>query len=733
MKSRKLFLLLLAISTISLSLDGEVKTGATLELVNESNENEKFEFSKASYDIKLLDLKLSDKNTGFEFGTVLKSSRKNLLIDDYSAEEYSKTKKSHNHDIQSKLFLNWNYNNNKIKSDLAVEYYVENFAKRKITVDGKIQEEPTFNYEFIDGDKKYEGGEVLLHSKLQFNPLEDLKIYSNIDYRAFNLIDYTKAKPYLDIETKLNYDDKVNIFDFSHDFKLNLRSFAVAYDSEKEDTDQGEDLDIFNGNFVKRYKQNFDLKYTRNHSDNHKYSIISKLKNNGYYVGGETKEDPINFIDQVVYFDLLSKLDNTYNLLDSTKLNINQTLGFETKFEVASLYDEYMKKWDKDVWSLIKPQYELKLDFTQKINEQLKLEPSIRSKYIVTVPLKNKIFSFRYLANTLEIEPNIMLNYSKENLNIKAELLNPMTLTLLKDNLKNVVYNPSQKVNVEYTALKELKISSNIKNQINFNTVSDTQGRQYADSLNLNYGMDLKLEYNPLENISFINELKLDNKMKYTYILDGGNVAYFPVTDYVESGEKKDDVEVVIASPNSITDEEIPKMDKYLKPVIDINRVVDAKTRGFKNEAKRLLDIQKYSYIQTLEYRYTKDKLELKPALVNTFELDLIALTKEMQHKLKTDDSGKADKKELVTSDNYKTNYNIGGKIEIKPQLNVTYNVTVDMTVNALVEIPIILEKKVINEITEAKRVDKGTYGLADKNLKLKVLPKFSLNFAYKW
>lgn len=735
MKKANLFLIF-AISTLGFSINGELKTGGELSIINNSKEETEtskskiLDYSKAKYQLNLIDLNLTDKNSGFNFGTILKSSRENLLINDYDGTEFSKKEKPHNHDIQGKLFLNWNYSKNEnFNSKIGINYYLANYLKKKIVLNGNIQEEDTFEYEFLDGTEKYLGGDTHLFSNINYTK-NGITISNELNYTANHLVDYKKGKPKFTSITKLKYDDKENIFEFAHNFDLKLRSFAVPYNAEKrelEEVDEGDGFDIFDGNFVRRYKQNFDIKYTKKLQN--EYIVESKIKNNGYYIAENTAESDTHYIVQQTYFDLLSTIKTPLSL-DKNSLNLSNTFGFESKFEDINMKNDFKNNtWEKDLWALIMPTYKLNINSDLKF-DNLKIKPDLSANYTVTLPMKNRIFDKKYIVHTLNMNPNFNLEYIKDNLNIKSNFTNELKFKFLSRDLTNIEFNPNQKIEFEYSILKNLTLKGLFNNNINFNTTSDVQKRLYADTLKLKYNGEIKLEYEPITNLKFNNSLKLNNNHHFVYILDGGNTAYFPIEEYKENIDKIDDV--VIKELAETDNEEIAKQ---LKDIIDINRIVDGKTRKFKNEAKRLLDIQRYSYTNNLEYTYKTDKLTITPSITNIFELNLIALTNEMTQKLRNREEDDKEKRiPLETSDSYHTKYNIGGKIEISPKLSVNYNFTDNMKLDLSIEAPLIFEKKVINQINDKKRTDDKTFGPKDRNFKLRsFIPKFGINYTYKW
>ena len=287
---KNIFLLnaILLLSTVSLSLEGNLKISGDLDFNFKSQEDDTttkvdekgFYFSNAGYNLGLVDLKLSDKETGISLGGNFKSSRVNILVNDWDNEQYNKIRenKSLNHDVQGKVFVNWKNNNENLKfgSNVGFEYYLDNYARKSIRNGSEIAYEDTFDYEYIDGDKKYLGGDTKFNAGIYFKPINNLKIGLDTEYYANNIVKYQKGYPIFKNISSLNYDINENQkLEFKHNFNLNLRSFALPYKEEKENEDN--EQFVFLNNFVRRYRQEFDTKYTFNNKED-KYSLIANFK-----------------------------------------------------------------------------------------------------------------------------------------------------------------------------------------------------------------------------------------------------------------------------------------------------------------------------------------------------------------------------------------------------------------------------------------------------------------------
>lgn len=742
---KNIFLLnaILLLSTVSLSLEGNLKISGDLNFNFKSQEDDTttkvdekgFYFSNAGYNLGLVDLKLSDKETGISFGGNFKSSRVNILVNDWDNEQYNKIRenKSLNHDVQGKVFVNWKNNNENLKfgSNVGFEYYLDNYARKSIRNGSEIAYEDTFDYEYIDGDKKYLGGDTKFNAGIYFKPINNLKIGLDTEYYANNIVKYQKGYPTFKNISSLNYDINENQkLEFKHNFNLNLRSFALPYKEEKENEDN--EQFVFLNNFVRRYRQEFDTKYTFNNKED-KYSLTANFKDHGYLIAGPNFYDKTDIDNHRLYFDIDGKAVN--NILG---FKLSNSLLLSSKYETIN----YLNSKKYELWANIKPKYVLDVAKDYIIND-FKLTPNLKYSGELVIPLTEGIYKSEYLINNHTPEINLEWSYSKDKLNVNSSILNKTEFKLHKYSIIKITGTFEQKGNVAYDITDKLNLKVSGQNKMELTTINDVQKRIYLDTIKGNYGLKAELGYKVIDNedekFDIASKIGFNHEYEIGYILDGGKVPYIPKSEIPKQPENpkiNDDVEINFPKPKpkeSSIDHLVPGY--IFKGDLDIDRINDAHSRPYNVKGDLLLLIQQY--VTSLNMNYTKkfDKFTLKSGLDTRLELDLIALTKEKKSKLrntKEDDEEKRIELQASTQDNFVNN--IGGKIEFKPSTSLKYDFTDKLSFMGKIEVPITISKKVINKITDKKRSDEGTYGPKDREFKLrKISPKFGFELNYTW
>lgn len=756
MKEKLLLLTSLLLSSSAVyALEGNLKVGGNLDIEFKSYEddettkdiNEKrFDYNKTGYDLELVNLKLLDKKFGFNFGTVLKSSRKNLLINDWSNEQYNKSesRKSKNHDVQGKLFVNWESLNkeDQLTGKAGIEYYLDNYFKKIARDNDNIVTENTYDYEFIENeDKKYLGGDVKLNAGIGYSIIKGLKIQNDTEYYANKLVDYKKGYPYVKTMNKLIYDitDKSK-FEFSHDFNFNLRSLAQAYVEEQENEENEEYL--FLDNFVRRYKQKADIKYTltnnRSEKEEDKYEISSNFKDDGYFIGGPRYLDPREIENHRLELNVIGKASNEFLFKDKYKLNLKNSLLLENKAETAY----YISNNRNEVWSYIAPTYNLGLSSEIQLGN-FKLIPEINEKTRLIFPLKKGIFNKEYFMNKHTLDLNLKAIYNKDKLENSFEIKNNSEISVIKDKISKITAKFEQKFDTKYEYKNNLKLNLLGSNIFDIATINDVQGRIYLDTLkgkyNIKGGLDYTIFNNNDQKLNILSNLGLNNEYEYGFILDGGRVPYIPPKEKPENNEEvtiTDKTEIEYPSPNSLSSNNSDDLANIniFKNDYDIN-VLNPSKRDFTNSGKLLIDIQRYLFDFELKYSNNFNKFNLLSSLKLDAELDLIALVKEKKSKLRNDEKDELEKRiDLITSLPGEMKYNIGGKIVITPNTSLKYNFTDNLSLEGKMELPIEFSKLVINKITDKNRTDKDTYGPKDRNFELrKIAPKVGFELNYKW
>lgn len=694
--SKKLILILSFLSSVTLnySMSGELNTNGNIDFNLKSNEKEKtFSFDKASYNLTLLDLKLKDNNYGFNFGTVIKSSRNNILLNDYGNEKLHKEDKSLDHDLQAKFFVDYDKKFDKFNIKTGINYYLENFLIYKIRDEnGNIITDNRANFEYVDGDKKYIGGDVNLNFAIGYNVTDTMKFDFFTEYYANKFIDFKTGFPYFKFSTGL----KDNEYEINYNFNLNLRSLFNPYVEEKENED--DENYAFLDNYVTRYRQQLDAKY-----ENNGLKTGLELKEHGYIIGGTDKKDQVQIYNHRIFLNTnLSKENKVGNF------TFNNSFNTENKFETV----KYENTQKYELWSLLQPEYEFSVKYDTKIHD-FNISPNAKYNVSLILPLTKDIFDINYLVNKHKLELNLETKYQHDNFGAKLQLDNNATMTMIKDKFANVEANFNQKLETKYTKDK-LKLSSIFSNQTYLKTINDVQQRMYLDKSTNKNELSVKVNYDILPNLSFENETSAKYLVENNHILNGGNIEYVPFKEIL----------------NKDTDSE-PTNDK-IKKEFNYDKLYG---REFTVDKNRILFIQKYLNTSNIEYKKNFDKLELTSNLKLLMELDTIALTKEKAAKERNQGEDLEEMRiPLLTSTPEKINTNIGGKIELDPSTKLKYNFNDNLNLELKTALSILFEKKVINQINDSKRTDNGLYGPQDKEFKLrKITPSFNISLNYVW
>lgn len=753
MKRKQFLMGAILLASTSFSLEGELKTGGSLEFNfksredNESTEKneEDFEYKQTSYKLNLFDLKYSDKDYGIVFGANLKSSRKNILIDDWSNENYLKLEKEANHDIQGKLFAKYDSVNDfsGIKPRASFEYYLDNYLKSQVRRDNEIITENTFDYEYISDEldengknKKYNGGDTKFN--LGFNlEKENIKDSLDVEYYANRVVDYTKGYPHLKLTNK--YEQKIDAntnMDLKYDFNLNLRSFAKAYIEEKEN-EQDENFAFLN-NYVRRFRQIATFNLT-NKEENREYSVNTDFKHNAYYIAGPNASDKNSIINHRFFFDVKSNLKNKIYSNDIHNVSISNNFNLESKFETA----KYLNNNKFELWAMIKPSHTLAIEDELKWGEY-NIKPELKIKPELVIPLTKDMFDINYLVHRYDFAANTKLSNEKENEKSNLELNNNVKLSYVKTDLEKVELNLNQKYDFEKKLLENLDSKINFENKFTLSTIKDVQGRLYFDKIKDEYKLGANLKYRFNENLDLETKASLRHEFEWDYTLDGGKVPYIPnnnVASVVDQENDRKKPEINFPKPAALEDvlKEPEKFEEkdysyLLKPEIDLTRIVNP-NRDFENKANLVLFVQEYALDTKINYNKQMDKFTLNSSLGIETKLDLIALTKEKISKERNQDEDlEENRKKLDHSYSDELVFNVGGKIRLNPNASLKYDFTENLSLTSNIGVDIDFAKLVLNKITDEKRTDLGTYGPKDMKFKLrKIVPKVGFELNYKW
>ena len=149
--NKKVLLYFLVVSQVYAAKNIDIRLKSSLDFNTEftqKDENKKenqtfktFAYDKSGYNLSLVDLDFRLKKIDLNLGTVIKSKRADIQLNDWDNEEDKK--KAKNHDFMSKIYLKYNspefYG---LKSETKLTYYVDDFVndRKKNKVEEKIED-----------------------------------------------------------------------------------------------------------------------------------------------------------------------------------------------------------------------------------------------------------------------------------------------------------------------------------------------------------------------------------------------------------------------------------------------------------------------------------------------------------------------------------------------------------------------------------------------------------------
>lgn len=684
--NKKILLYFLVVSQVYAAKNIDIRLKSSLDFNTEftqKDENKKenqtfktFAYDKSGYNLSLVDLDFRLKKIDLNLGTVIKSKRADIQLNDWDNEEDKK--KAKNHDFMSKIYLKYNspefYG---LKSETKLTYYVDDFVndRKKNKVEEKIEDlgKPG---EYIEADgTKQALGNILFDSTLK-GKIKESEIDLGIKYKANQIVRFDKDEAYIKGRAKLKQKINKDIFldmEYIGFYDLNLASKKFdTFDKKMFDyPDAG-----LPGHYVHHldHDTKFNIKYM---FDKGEFNVNNSLNVLQLLSAGERKNEKI----EKKYSVLKPKTDFNF------KLNLNKNLSFIPKYISEFEYKrEINYKQDQDSSDVIeekwayKPAVQMGLKY---IDEKISNEFAVGYKTAINV---KKYFSKSeniaheiYLANKGKININIMPK-------LKFKLEDDLSLALkIKD--KKLLPNSDKiaiNTNLEYEANDKLKIISSLKNDFNMTTKKKVLN---PDDYENNFETKLEVLYTPLKDI-----LKVNTEM---YFNNNSSFIYFPYAKDMSDPEEK----LIYLGD--------------IRPISIFNKI------GLKTKIEH--------------QKKFNANLSLNSGLGMEANFQALAITKEKLYHFENKDIP-SNKKAPEISDYRQYRYNLGGEIKVNPFVEVKYSPIEKLDLNTKLEVELNFAKEVVNIIKNDKRPDNGQYSYIDKNFGFKKLsPKIAFELKYRW
>lgn len=703
----KMFLIFAFTSLHLLAVEGSFETNIKLNssftprYEAENVYPSKFRFEKLGYDLSLAKLNIKPIE-GLNLNLDLKSSRKNIVLNDYAEDSLKPVdKRDYNHDLMAKIGADYTFN---IKEDLSFtnsfDYYVDNFLQRKEKLkDGTILEE--YGVEFIDenGNKNL-AGNTIFKSQIKGKATDKVDIDISAEYKANQLVRFDKDESYFKLSSKVDAKlDNLSIsskYNFDIDLDMKYKKFDAF------DTDLDEFPDYMVGNHVTMYNQsgNVEFKYLPEKDDSkytrkNEYLFEIKAKNTAFILGGERLDLPNTTFYNIIEPSFTAKIQKVLNLKNSRFVFTNR---IDNDFEIRhTKYNKIGNAVDLTEYAaLYKPTLTSRLGY-EIAKDNMKLDAGLSLGYGLPI-----VFSPE-LTPTENLQHNIITRYDvnyenqfndKEKINLKSDL--EVQSKYKKSNNKvDLTINSNSKLEYVNKAIDKFEIGALIENKIKTNTQKKRLNiDKFEETLNANASLKYKAFSNSEHNLDLSSKLEFAHNSTYNYVL--------------------------FAKEKEIEFENTPTTNSEEKENYGKNKLTSMQNKVILSGA--------------LNYdRNIRENLKLNSKLELEANVDTLVLRQEKMYHYKTNDL-KSYQENPQLSDDYKTNVNVGGKISIKPSVSVSYSPIEKLELLAAVKGNIEFEKKVVNKIEDKDRIDKGLFGPIDKKFEFRKLePVLELGIKYSW
>lgn len=690
---------LLVVASQIYGFDGEVSTGGKLNVnftPRESNEEKNitgshFRLEDISYNIKLLDLNVNFKEQGLSLYTTIKSSRKDARINDWDKNLIESNERVKNHDLMTKLSLN--YKSPKfygLQSETNLTYYVDDITSyRKYDEVNDSVIDLTRLSEYIEENGEKESlGNIKIDTYLKGKINDNVNLDISAKYKANQLFRFDRDKSYFKFNAKA--DGSVNKFiklSGEYNLDIDLNEGSKPYNPFRENL--GSFADFLSGNYVNILKQDFKFK-TNFEKDVHNIDLDSNVNLETYFVGGENYTNPVN----TIYHNIKPNLDLKYsrNITDFKVYG-----GYKNEFDIV--HTQYLPQGESSVkqsetLAAYTPEAYTGFEYSKVFTEKRKVSNNFRVAYAPKMTISPYITLEENLSHNFKVENETSFEYElNEKTNFKGKLNTELKIPVIHKENNNIEGKLDVDFNVKHKINEKLMFEGEIKNI--FSSKSDKKVLN-PESAKEDFKLKGTLTYSILDNLKLTTILENKNSVSSNY--------------YYATEKKKYD--------GSSENESLDKKSIYNGKLVPI----------LLNNSLKLENNLEYT-------KKLSSKLDLVSKLNTLFKLDYIALKPEKISTYNNTASYIGEDKMLpIASSDRKIEYNVGGSIEFKPNIEFKYIPLDKLEVNTNVGVDLIFGREVVNLINDSKRPDDNTYGAIDKKFKFKKLsPNMSLNIKYSW
>lgn len=679
------------------NINGSVKTGGNLDFnftprkKDESKDIEakSIRFENLSYNLNLLKLNLDLKDYGLGINLDLKSSRKNHNKNDWDNSDIkiidrvnkSIIKKENNHDFQGKLSIDYKSPKfNGLEFNQNLTYYLDNFTD--------LRNEYTYS-EYVDDDgTKNITGNVILKSQLN-GTVDKTKtdVDLSLEYKANRLIHFNKDESYLKTKIKLAqpiYDYKLSL---NHTFDYDLKFANTKFNTF--DNDLSEYPDFIHDHYIDRYKQELELKLNKIDNTGIIAGISSKFDT--FVIGGyhkESKTEAIwNVIEPSLEFGISKKLNDVV---------LKPMFYLDSKISSTKYYPQTDRQiFDTETKANLTPKLEFNVIYDKKFNEDQTLKQDTKASYEAKLNIWPYITKGEDLEHTFKLSEKIDLDYKiNDKLTTKFNLDSNIDVPIHKKELKQVSGKINLGLDFIYKISDKLDISTKVSNKLNLKAKTKVLN---PDNFTENASLELKLNYNILENLKYSVKVLAENNSTFNYFMTE---------------------------------------DKSLDSTKNTVSSNDKKSLIYNGKAVPITILNNFELNNSLDYnKKINEKTKLTTGLDLNTKLQMFALKPIKYSNYKNTNEYVEDGKQIpLLSSDREIKYNIGGKVDITPKVNVEYNILDNLSLKSGVKASLIFEREVVNKIKDNTRPDDGLYGFIDKSFTFKKLvPSINLELEYKW
>lgn len=703
---------LLALNKVSTGGDLSFTFAPIVENTEKNISNKNFAFKNGSYHLKLVDLELNFEKYGLKLGTTVKSSREDLRLNDFDLKyKYGKdlelTDEMVSHDIMPKIYIEYGKKFKGLNFLSSLQYYVDNFWDQTRQLDESTNEitELSKPYEYLEDnesdeeEQKQKLGNTRLHSELK-GTIEGTKtdIDLSFDYKANQFYRFDKDKSYFklkaDVNSTINDEFKVGT---NYSFDTDLHFASKPFDQFDHDIDYGYP-DFVAGNYVQNIDQEVGAYVDYSPKTIKDFLIKTKLdaKIKTWLIGYENKTDSLKAIWNKVEPTL--SIEVSKKVYDGLQIVPNINLGFEIQ-NTKYLNQNNVPSFTEAAFN---PMFGAKLQYSKEIEKQGNYSNDFSFSYGPKMTIATNVTDLSELKHIVELKDKFSSNHKfNDKLELKTSVDSYVKIPILNGENEKIESKLDTVASLEYKINEKMKIDTKIENKFSSNSenkiLNPTDLKNRVEFM-LGYKYDVlekKEKDEVLEKLEYSNKLVVSNNTQFDYYIE----SYKPIND-----------------ENPTTDDEVGKKRNLI----------------YKGYSRPVQSTNQFKFNNNLKYtKKINEKLSLNTSLDTNTDLYMLALNNNRLHSKSSEELDK-DKMNPIISDYRKTNWNIGGKIEIKSGLEMVFTPIEKLNVKFGGNVNLLFERKVFNIADKGKY--KGLFEEIDKEFGFKKLvPSVNLGLEYQW